>query len=210
MGIKKEPHAWLEDAENTLNLFRRYRNDPVYSQLVRAVKNKITGEAKEILIAAGNPNDWTEIKEVILNSYGDRRDLTSHIQSLFYITQGRKTIPEYYNKIKTIDTAIKSTAATMEDYHNSTKAINNLVSLMTLTRFIDGLTDDLSMHVRSYRPKTLEEAYAITTQYANAAYRQKFNKKPSLTTRIKIPVRTLTAIHSIQNRFLIPTTTVTS
>ncbi|XP_053686416.1 uncharacterized protein LOC128735958 [Sabethes cyaneus] len=177
-GNKKETHAWLEDAENTLDLFKSYQDEPVYSQLVRAVKNKITGEAKETLIAAGNPNGWAEIKEVILNSYGDRRDLTSHIQSLFYITQGKKTLTEYYNKIKTIDTAIKSTAAMMEDYVNSTKAINSLVSLITLTRFIDGLTDDLPMHVRSYRPKSLEEAYTITTQYANAAYRQKFNKRP--------------------------------
>ncbi|XP_055523763.1 putative uncharacterized protein DDB_G0289963 [Wyeomyia smithii] len=51
---------------------------------------------------------------------------------------------------------------------------------MTLTRFIDGLTDDLSMHVRSYRPESLEEAYAITTQYANAAYRRTLNKKPTI------------------------------
>lgn len=176
-GNKKETNAWLEDAENTLGLFERYKGQAVYDQLVRAVKNKIIGEAKEILIAAGNPNRWEEIKEVINNSYGDRRDLTSHIQSLFYINQGKKSLSEFYNKIKTIDTAIKSTAATMDDYKHSLKAINSLVSLMTLTRFIDGLTDDLSMHVRSYRPESLEEAYSITTQYANAAYRQKLNKK---------------------------------
>lgn len=178
-GNKKETHAWLEDADSTLGLFVRYQGDPVYKQLVRAVKNKIIGEAKEILIAAGNPNRWEDIKEIICNAYGDRRDLTSHIQSLFYINQGKKTIPEYYNKIKSIDTAIKSTAATMEDYKTSTKAINNLVSLMTLTRFIDGLNDELSLHVRSYKPQSLEEAYAITTQYSNAAYRQKLNKRPT-------------------------------
>ncbi|XP_055622563.1 phenoloxidase-activating factor 2-like [Toxorhynchites rutilus septentrionalis] len=141
IGNKKETQAWLEDAETTLNLFNCYRGDPIYVQLVRAIKNKITGEAKEILIAAGNP--------------------------------------KYYNRIKTIDTAIKSSAATREDYRLSTKAINNLVILMTLTRFIDSLNDDLSMHVRSYRPQSLEEAYAITMQYSNAAYRQKLNKKPT-------------------------------
>jgi hypothetical protein len=67
----------------------------------------------------------------------------------------------------------------MEDYKTSTKAINNLVSLMTLTRFIDGLNDELSLHVRSYKPQSLEEAYAITTQYSNVAYRQKLNKRPT-------------------------------
>lgn len=176
-GNKKETHAWIEDAENTLDLFKTYKNDPMYGQIVRAIKCKIIGDAKEILIAAGNPNDWDQIKDVILNSYGDRRDLTSHIQSLFYVSQGRKTLAEYYNQLKKIDTAIKATAALMDDYKTSTKAINSLISLMSLTRFIDGLNDELSMHVRSYRPQSLEDAYAITMQYSNAAFRQKLNRQ---------------------------------
>lgn len=176
-GSKKETHAWLEDAENTLALFKSYKDEPIYGQLVRAVKNKIIGDAKEILIAAGNPNQWEQIKEVILNSYGDRRDLTSHIQSLFYVNQGKKTLTEFYNQVKKIDTSIKATAALMDDYKSSTKAINSLISLMALTRFIDGLNDELSMHVRSYRPQSLEDAYSITMQYSNAAYRQRLNKQ---------------------------------
>lgn len=176
-GNKKEAHAWIQDAEKTLGLFRSYRNEIIYPQLVRAVKNKIIGDAREILIAAGNPEHWEEIKEVILNSFSDRRDLTSHIQSLFYITQERKTVSEYYNQVKTIDTAIKTTAATLDDYKDSTRAINSLVSLMTVTRFIDGLNEELSMHVRSCSPKTLEDAFTVTTEYANAAYRQKLNRR---------------------------------
>lgn len=141
------------------------------------MKNKITNEAKEILIAAGNPNTWEEIKKNLLNAYGDRRDLTSLIQSLFYIKQGNKTLSEYLKKIKSIDTAIKATASGIEEYKNSTKAINKLISLITLTRFVDGLGEQLSMHVRSYRPDSLEEAYNITMQYSNAAYRQKLDRK---------------------------------
>lgn len=178
-GNKKETQAWLEDVEDTLNLFEKHKNTPTYSQIIRAIKSKIIGNAKEILIAAGNPNTWEDIKDVLLNAYGDRRDLASHFQSLFYISQGNKTITEYYNTIKSIDTAIKSTASVMEDYKSSTKAINKLIGLMTLTRFIDGLGEKLSMHVRSYRPESLEEAYNITMQYSNAAYRQKMEQKPN-------------------------------
>lgn len=179
-GNKKETQAWIQDTENTLKLFDAYKNKPMYAQIVRAVKNKITGEAKEVLIASGNPEKWTEIKEIILNAYGDKRDLTSHIQSLFYIKQGNKSLVEYYNRIKSIDTAIKASASTIDEYKESTRAINKLISLMTLTRFVDGLGEHISMHVRSYRPETLEEAYMITTQYSNAAYRQKLERKPAL------------------------------
>lgn len=130
-GNKRETQAWIKDTENTLKLFKNYEHDPIYDQITRAIKAKIIGDAKEVLIAAGNPDDWDTIKGVLENSYGDRRDLTSHIQSLFYIRQGNKSLVEYYNKIKAIDTAIKAAASTHDEYMGSTKAINTLISLMT-------------------------------------------------------------------------------
>lgn len=176
-GNKKEALAWVQDAEQTLGLFDQYKDDICYGQIIRSIKNKVTGEAKEILIASGNPTTWDEIKEILLTAYGDRRDLTSHIQSLFYIRQGKKTLPEYYNKIRTIDTAIKSSAANMDDYKAHTRVINSFINLITLTRFVDGLNEEISMHVRSCRPETLEHAYEITQQYSNAAYRHKLDRK---------------------------------
>lgn len=181
-GNKKETYAWVEDTETTLNLFKAYENTPMHSQIVRAIKSKIVGEAKEVLIAAGNPSEWQAIKDVLLNSYGDRRDLPSHISSLFYARQGKRTLVEYYNKIKSIDTAIKTAAASTEEYKFATSEINKLISLMTLTRFVDGLGEQLSMFVRSYKPECLEEAYNITLQYSNAAYRQKLDRQPNAQT----------------------------
>lgn len=176
-GNRKEAAAWVQDAEQTLNLFDQYKNDICYGQIIRSIKNKVVGEAREILIASGNPTTWDEIKEILLTAYGDRRDLTSHIQSLFYIRQGKKNLSEYYNKIRTIDTAIKSSAANMDDYKSHTRVINSFVNLLTLTRFVDGLNEEISMHVRSCRPETLEHAYEITQQYSNAAYRHKLDRK---------------------------------
>lgn len=176
-GNRKEAAAWVQDAEQTLGLFDKYKHDICYGQIIRSIKNKVTGEAREILIASGNPTTWEEIKEVLLTTYGDRRDITSHIQSLFYIRQGKKTLQEYYNKIRTIDTAIKSSAAGMDDYKAHTKVISSFVNLITLTRFVDGLNEEISMHVRSCRPESLEHAYEITQQYSNAAYRHKLDRK---------------------------------
>lgn len=184
-GNRKEVLAWVEDAEETLDAYDSYKNDPIYSQIERAVKNKITGEAKEVLIASGNPKHWEEIKEILLNAYGDRRDITSHIQSLFYIRQGKNNLADYYNKIRQIDTAIKSSAASMEDYKSHARVINSFVSLITLTRFVDGLSEDISMHVRSCRPESLEHAYEITMQYSNAAYRHKMDRRTQLAPQTK-------------------------
>lgn len=182
-GNRKETLAWIEDTQQTLDLFEEYEDEPTYKQIMRVVRSKIIGEAREVLIASGNPKEWEDIKEILLNSFGDKRDITSHIQSLFIIKQGKLPLIEYYHKLKSIDTAIKSSAAQLDDYKKSMEAINKLISLMSLTRYIDGLNgEQISMYVRSYRPKTLEEAHDITMQHLNATFRQKMENRqfPSL------------------------------
>lgn len=176
-GNKRETLAWVEEVEDTLELFKTWANKPIYPQLIRAVKGKITGDAREILIAAGNPSNWAEIKEVLLHSYGDKRDLASHIQSLFYVTLGKKTITEYYNKIKQIETSIRSTANSVDEFKGANKQLGAFVGLLSTTRYVDGLGENLSMIVRSHKPTSLEEAYNYALQYSNAAYRQKLEKK---------------------------------
>lgn len=182
-GNRKETLAWIEDTQQTLDLFEEYEDEPTYKQIMRVVRSKIIGEAREVLIASGNPKEWEDIKEILLNSFGDKRDITSHIQSLFFIKQGKLPLIEYYHKLKSIDTAIKSSAAQLDDYKKSMEAVNKLISLMSLTRYIDGLNgEQISMYVRSYRPKTLEEAHDITMQHLNATFRQKMENRqfPSL------------------------------
>lgn len=188
-GNRKETLAWIEDTQQTLDLFEDYEEEPTYKEIMRVVRSKIIGEAREVLIAAGNPKEWEDIKKVLLNSFGDKRDITSHIQSLFYIKQGKLPLIEYYHKVKSIDTAIKSSAAQLDDYKRSMEAVNKLISLMSLTRYIDGLNgEQISMYVRSHRPETLEEDHIITTQYLHATFRPKMENRqsPSLS---KLPVR---------------------
>lgn len=179
-GNRKQTLAWVEDTQQTLELFEEYELEPCYPQILRVIRSKIVGEAREVLIASGNPREWNEIKEVLLNAFGDKRDITSHIQSLFYVKQGTKTLNDYFHKVKAIDTAIKSTAAQMNDYKGSIEAVNKLISLMTLTRYIDGLNGEtLAMYVRSYKPSTLEDAHEITIQHSNASLRQKMENRQS-------------------------------
>lgn len=177
-GNRKEAIAWIKDTQEALDQFEEFELEPSYKHIIRAVKSKIVGEAREVLIASGNPSEWEEIKEILLNAFGDKRDITSHLQSLFYVKQGKKSLSEYFQKVKAIDTAIKTTAVQMDDYKGSIEAVNKLISLITLTRYIDGLNgENLAMYVRSYRPKSLEEAHDITVQHSNASHRQKMETR---------------------------------
>ncbi|XP_061509328.1 uncharacterized protein LOC133392700 [Anopheles gambiae] len=171
-GNKNETQAWIEDTEATLNLFDTYKGTQTYELIVRAVKSKILGEAREALIAAGNFNTWPEIKETLQNCFGEKRDLTSYVQSLFYEQQGNKTLTEFYQTLKKLDTRIKSVTANTEDYKDPSQAMNKFISLLTLTRFVDGLDGPLASHVRSCKPINLDEAFSVLKEYTNAAYRK--------------------------------------
>ncbi|XP_049291710.1 uncharacterized protein LOC125768305 [Anopheles funestus] len=175
-GNKSETQAWIEDTETALALFKNREGSPMYDQLVRAVKCKITGQAREAVIAAGNVNTWPEIKDVLTNAFGDKRDLTSHIQQLFYERQGKKSLAEYYNSLKKLETKIRSITASADEYKNSTTAVHHLIGVITLTRFIDGLEGTLSSYVRSCKPNDLDEAYSVSIEYTNASYRRKLEQ----------------------------------
>lgn len=49
---KKEASAFIDDVDKVLELFARYAGTATYTQIVWA----IIGEAREVLIAAGNPS----------------------------------------------------------------------------------------------------------------------------------------------------------
>ncbi|XP_058122484.1 uncharacterized protein LOC131293392 [Anopheles ziemanni] len=177
-GKKHETRAWIEDVESELQLFDEYKNSAIYDQIVRAVKSKITGEAREAIIAAGNVSTWPEIKEVLQNFFDDKRDLASHLQTLFYEKQGNKTLLEYYDNLKSVSSKIRAITTVTEEYKKSIEGVHHLIGVITLTRFIDGLEGSLSSYVRCSKPKNIDEAYSISAEYTNAAYRKKLERIP--------------------------------
>ncbi|XP_055522771.1 uncharacterized protein LOC129716953 [Wyeomyia smithii] len=161
-GNKRETQAWLEDVES----------QPIYPQFVRAVKTKIIGEAKEIIIASGNPNSWEDIKDALLNSYGDRRDLISHIQSLFYakkdptntkFTYADEQIKYNREDVEVTDEFLNAYERTalkniLNHYSDIIYAEEQKLSFTHSIKHKIRTIDDMSIHTKSYRyPQIYEE-----------------------------------------------------
>lgn len=58
-----------------MNLYKEWIGEPIFGQIIRTVKSKFKDEAKEVLIAAGNPNTWTKIKDAIVKAFGNKKGL---------------------------------------------------------------------------------------------------------------------------------------
>lgn len=174
-GNSKETLTWISGTQEALEVFD-FEFEPLelYKRIIEVVKSKIVGTAKVVLDAAGSPENWDDIKKVLLVVFDDTGDITWHLQSLFCIRQERISLNDYFEKLQSVELGIKSKAAQMDDFKDSINAVNKLISLVTLTRYIDGLNGDtLALYVRSCRPKTLEEAHKIATQRMNISLKRK-------------------------------------
>lgn len=70
-----------------------------------AIKSKLTGNAKQV-ISARNLTSWFDIRPVLIEYFGDRRDLESLARDLSNISQ--KNDENYKNYVQRIEKALSS------------------------------------------------------------------------------------------------------
>lgn len=165
-GNSKQLHAWLTTAEETLNAFKDHVTPLQLKMYVTAVTNKIQGRAKDIICLAGNPDQFSDIKEVLINALGDRQELSTYKCQLWQcrMTEGM-SIKKYYNKSKAILQNIKTLAKQTEKYRNNWEVINDFIEEDALAAFIAGLNEPYFGYAQAARPKDVEDAYAFLCKF---------------------------------------------
>lgn len=165
-GNRKQLSAWLTTAENTLNIFKSYVHEALFNMYVTAVTNKIQGKAKDILCLAGNPQDFDSIKEILINTLGDRQELSTYKSQLWQnkMVDGM-SIHKYYTRTKEIVQNIKIISKQKANYADHWQAINEFIDEDALAAFIAGLNGSYFGYVQASRPRDLEEAYAFLCKF---------------------------------------------
>lgn len=165
-GNRKQLSAWLTTAENTLNLFRNHVDDTLFGVYVTAVTNKIQGKAKDILCLAGNPQNFDDVKEILINALGDRQELSTYKCQLWQTQMNDgMSIQKYYQKTKDLIQNIKTLAKQKESYKNNWQAINEFIEEDGLAAFIAGLREPYFGYAQAARPTDLEDAYAFLCKF---------------------------------------------
>lgn len=165
-GNRKQLHAWLSTAEETLDYFKEEVSPQLFKMYVTAVTNKIEGRAKDILCLAGNPPDFDTIKSILINALGDRQELSTYKSQLWQhrMTDGM-SIHKYYQKSKELIQNIKTLAKQNTTYKANWAAINLFIDEDGLAAFISGLKGTYFGHVQAARPKDIEDAYAFLCKF---------------------------------------------
>lgn len=208
-GNKKQVTAWLKTAEETLRMFEPLVQPEQLKMYWRAVKNKIEGKARDIVCLAGDPESFTEVKQILLDTLGDKQELSYYKSQLWANKQTETTsIHNFYNKTKEIVQNIKTLAKQKEIYNNSWQAICTFIDEDALAAFLSGLRKPYFGYAQAARPKDIEEAYAFLCKFnsneiiSNNSRKQYVNQtKPNIPNAFEKPKIFNSVANSKQNHW---------
>ncbi|KXJ73053.1 hypothetical protein RP20_CCG009647 [Aedes albopictus] len=169
-GNKKELAAWLEEVDDLYNDFKVKNQSGGYSissLYLRAIKNKIKGEARTLLCASGNPSTIDGIKKILVEHYGDEQDFTTNLSTLFRLRKADRTHLRFFNEMKETSIRLKANL--------QSKPLTGLeiIEIITVTKYLDNIQEPLGSIIRNSKPRNLEEAYQAVLLNQNAEMRVK-------------------------------------
>lgn len=91
-GNPRQINHWLSCANRGTNRDNHLMGIDTCDLRLMEVRNKITGEAGDLLASSGTPLDWAKIKKQLKMYYGDKRELSTLLQKLFVSEQNRDSI----------------------------------------------------------------------------------------------------------------------
>ena len=174
-------HEFISNVEEILLYIRGCDNTPQGLILLRAIRNKIDGQANEVLNMYGTSLNWDDIKTNLISHYSDKRTETSLIKDLHSLRQYGKPVEKFYSEILEIQASLANNVSIHETDKNVISAKRDLFSEMCLNSFLSGLREPMGSIVRAMRPESLPMAldYCIREQnihyLRNDTLRQKFS-----------------------------------
>lgn len=170
-GNPRQLSTWIQSVERILNHFRDMRHTDIYLLWVQEIRNKVVGEAGDMLSSNGVALDWSAIRAQLTLLYGDKRELSTLLQKLFSLRQGGLHVNEFYSNVRDCFTGISTHIQTNSEWENPTELVK-FIDKLCLEKFVDGLEEPYTTHVSLLQPITLNQAYQYATEKANKIARK--------------------------------------
>lgn len=171
-------YDFINNVEEILIHLSGLNQTPYANIILRAIRNKIRGQANEVLNMYGTNLDWDEMKENLVLHYSDKRNETSLIKDLHRLKQGTKTIEEFHSEVVELQAALNNNVRIHETNQNVITAKRQLFHEMCLNTFLSGLREPLGSSIRAMKPSTLALALSYCNQEQNMFYMKNAVQKP--------------------------------
>lgn len=171
-GKSEEIFSFLELVEEIIPLILRYDTGS-QRLLLNRIKSKLRGKAREIIEINNHVQSWSEIRSVLISSFGDKKSCFQIFDELRAVSFNTHSV-ELYNKIKSILRRLNNKSKDQPNPEFNAKA-NKLAALNI---FKDKLPEPMRSILFCRKPETLEEALDILIE-SNYAYYNPFKSNPN-------------------------------
>ena len=171
-GKGEDLFTFLELVEDIIPLLLQYDTSS-QNLLLNRIKSKLRGKAREIIEINNHIRTWSEIRSVLVNSFGDKKSSFQIFDELRAVTFNSNSV-EMYNQIKNILRRLNNKSKDQPNVEFSVQANNQTA----LNIFKDKLPEPMRSILFSRNPETLEKALDILVE-GNYAYFNPFKNNRS-------------------------------
>lgn len=179
-GNPNKLHRFISACESILTHYYD-RNDPNSFQnnlLLNGILNKLENRAEEVVGINGVDN-WDDIKNTLLQNFGDQRDENCLNLDLVNLRQKTHETPQqFYEKIIHLLNTICNYIALHSQSEEEKIYKRDFFTKQALKSFLAGLKDPLGPTIRAMRPTSLAQAMQFINEENNIKYYQN-NSNPA-------------------------------
>lgn len=140
--------------------------------ILQGIISKLTGRAKEVVSIFGC-DDWEQIKDTLIQNFGDQRDENSLTRDLVNMKQlPSESFVQFYERVM----GLLNTTNNYVELHNSNQVIKTskktFFKQQALTTFLAGLREPIGSVIRAMRPTSLPIAMQYIQEELNIRYLQ--------------------------------------
>lgn len=170
-GDKDTLHEFISNVDEIIKLCQELltEDQKIPTAFLRAIRNKIKGQANKDIFNYGTFTTWDKLKNDLITHYSDKRSEISLIRDLHSTLQGVNSTEHYYTNVLKIQTALINQVRLKD---TDVKVKERLYKDMCLSQFIANLREPLGSTIRSRDPKTLPEAFELCTNEENMYYQK--------------------------------------
>lgn len=169
-GDKTSLFQWINSVENILLAYQNIAHLPSFQIWLMAIRNKIKGDAEKA-IENRQAREWNDVKEVLIEYFGDRRDLSTITQKIPYLNQGSRPLDEYYHETIQLMADVHQKVSLDPENIGHVHAIMRVLEPIITTGFVDGLNGQMANYVRSHDVLTMIDAYKAALKHEQAECR---------------------------------------
>lgn len=183
-GNPGEFGSWKKSVERVLKIYEELRGTTKYYGILSVIRNKITGNADIALEAYNTPLNWDCIIKCLTTQYADKRDLGTLEYQLSSMTQGNKTVQDFYKEIYSHLSLMLNKIACMDESETAIQLLTKTYRNKALDAFVRGLRGDLPRLLGMKEPSDLSEALHLCLKLDNQQYRSQYAINNNKTTSI--------------------------